>query len=195
MQRILSRARYDSALSNPQLEKVEVMGRALLCVVLAFLPLWQLARAAEEPTSIRTNAASDFLPEGLAWDAARNRFLLSSIRLHRVDTVERWTGRAHRFADAPGSVLGLHVSADGKSVWAAWTSFGTGFKQNHGTGIVAWSLADAHRIGAWPLPERDVRANLGDLLIIDSNTLVASDSGTGAIYQFDLQRHDYRVIV
>lgn len=171
------------------------MGRALLCVVLALLPICALARAPEQPTSIRTNAARDFLPEGVAWDRLHNRFLLSSVRLNRVDTVEWKSGRTHRFAEAPGSVLGLHVSMDGKSVWAVWTSFGSGFKNNHGTGIVAWSLADAHRIGAWPLRDRDVRANLGDLLILDSHTIVASDSGTGAIYQFDLQRHDYRVVI
>lgn len=171
------------------------MGRALLWAALAILPPWQPARAAQEPTSIRTNAARDFLPEGLAWDAAHKRFLLSSIRLHRVDAVERPSGRTHRFADAPGSVLGLHVSADGKSAWATWTSFGTGFKKNHGTGIIAWSLADAHRIGAWTLRDPDARANLGDLLILDANTIVASDSGTGAIYRFDMQRHDYRVVV
>ncbi|MEO7323496.1 MAG: hypothetical protein ABIW82_01570 [Dokdonella sp.] len=112
-----------------------------------------------------------------------------------MDTVDRRTGRTHRFADAPGSVLGLHVSVDGKSVWAVWTSFGAGFKENHGTGIVAWSLADAHRIGAWPLPDHDARANLGDLLMLDSNTIVASDSGTGAIYEFDMRRHDYRTVI
>lgn len=171
------------------------MRRALLCAALAFLPAWQLARAAGEPTSIRTNAARDFLPEGLAWDGAHSRFLVSSIRLHRVDTVERRTGRTRRFADAPGSVLGLHVADDGKSVWAAWTSFGSGFKDNHGTGIVAWSLADAHRIGAWQLPDRDVRANLGDLLILDSDTIIASDSGTGVIYRFDMHRHVYSVVI
>ncbi|MFI4970454.1 MAG: hypothetical protein ACHP7D_09630 [Lysobacterales bacterium] len=171
------------------------MTRSLLCATLLALTLPQPARASDAPTKLRTDAPGDFLPEGLEWDAHHRRFLLSSIRLHRIDAIDPRTGHAQRFADAPGSVLGLHVAPDGRSVWATWTAFGTGFTHNRGTGIVAWSLDDAHRLGAWPLPDRDPRATLGDLLILDAHTLVTSDSGTGAIYRFDKRSHHYARIV
>jgi hypothetical protein len=176
------------------LQGAEAMWR-LIGAVLVVLSLSHPARSGDAPTSLRTDAARDFLPEGLAWDTAHHRFLLGSIRLHRVDSVDPQTGHAQRFADAPGSVLGLQVAADGKSLWAVWTTFGAGFKHNRGSGIVAWSLDDAHRLGAWQLTDHDPRSTLGDLLILDANTIVTSDSGTGAIYRFDLRRQRYQRVV
>jgi sugar lactone lactonase YvrE len=164
--------------------------------VLSSSPACCSALATDTPGStLRTDAPKDFLPEGLAWDRLHRRFLISSIRMHRVDTVDPRTGHAQVFADAPGSVLGLQVSADGKTLWAAWTSFAGQFKHNKGTGIIAWSLADGHRIGVWPLIDHDARANLGDLLIVDDHSIVTTDSGTGAVYRFDMQHHAYQSLI
>jgi hypothetical protein len=148
-----------------------------------------------ETRELVTDLPPDFLPEGLEWDAKNSRFLVSSIRQHRIASVDPVSGHATGFGDAPGSVLGLHIDATTKTVWAVWTQFGHGFKDNHGTGISAWSTKDAHHLGDWPLPDTDPRVNLGDLAIVDAHTLVASDSGTGAIWRFDTKSHRYTSIV
>jgi len=143
---------------------------------------------------ITTDLPTDFLPEGVAWDTKHQRFLLSSIREHRIASVDM-DGHASEFAEAPGSVLGLHVDRSSQAVWAAWTNFGHAFKANKSTGIAAWSTRDGHRIGNWQLPENEPRMNLGDLLIVDAHTIVTSDSGTGAIWRFDTIQHHFTAIV
>lgn len=167
--------------------------------LLALLPLPAItattAVAAPAPATLPTDAPKDFLPEGVAWDAAHRRFFLSSIRLHRVDAIDPHSGHAKVFADAPGSVLGLQISADGKTLWAAWTRFAGNFRHNLGTGLIAWSLQDGRRIGSWPIDDRDPRANLGDLLLVDADTAITTDSGTGAVYRFDLRDHRYRRLI
>jgi hypothetical protein len=152
-----------------------------------------VAMQAAPAREIVTNLPNDFLPEGVAWDAKHARLLVSSIRQHRIAAVDPDNGRATEFADAPGSVLGLHI--DRGTVWATWARFGHAAKANAATGIAAWSTRDGHRIGSWQLPETDPRMNLGDLIVVDAGTIVASDSGTGAIWQFDTIRHRFAPLV
>jgi hypothetical protein len=151
----------------------------------------------QAPTAhdLTTDLPTGFLPEGVEWDAAHSRFLISSIREHRIASIDPTSGHATDFADAPGSVLGLHIDAQTGIVWAAWTQFGHEFKANKGTGISAWSTKDAHHLGDWPLAGNDPLVNFGDLAIIDSHTIVASDSGTGAIWRFDTKTHRYTNVV
>jgi hypothetical protein len=153
------------------------------------------AVAMQATPDIATNLPRDFLPEGVAWDAKQKRFLVSSIREHRIASVDPDDGHATEFAEAPGSVLGLHIDRPTQTVWAAWTRFGHAFKANTATGVAAWSTKDGHRIGNWQLPENDPRMNLGDLLVVDSHTIIASDSGTGAIWRFDTIQHRFTAIV
>jgi hypothetical protein len=152
---------------------------------------------APAPTAhdLTTDLPTGFLPEGVEWDAAHSRFLISSIREHRIASIDPASGHATEFADAPGSVLGLHIDAHTGIVWAAWTQFAHEFKANKGTGISAWSTKDARHLGDWPLPGTDPLVNFGDLAIIDSHTIVASDSGTGAIWRFDTKTHRYTNVV
>lgn len=160
--------------------------KALLCLL---LPL--TGHAADLTTSL----PADFLPEGVGWDGAHSRFLLSSIRKHSIVAVDPRNGHATDFGKAPGSVLGLHLDATGQTVWAVWTKFGHAFKDNHGTGLSAWSTKDAKHLGDWPLPDTDPRANLGDLMLLNSDTVIVSDSGTGAISRFDARTHEFKTIV
>jgi hypothetical protein len=160
--------------------------------LLCLLPATTFAAAGQD---LVTDLPKDFLPEGVEWDSANSRFLLSSIRNHSIVTVDPANGHASEFGSAPGSVLGLHIDAASETVWAVWTKFGHSFKANRGTGLSAWSRKDGRHQGDWPLPEKDARANLGDLLILDSHTILASDSGTGAIWQFDARNREYKAIV
>ena len=166
-----------------------------LLVALMGLPMAALCSSPQTQTSLNTDVPSDFLPEGMAWDGKHRQFLLGSIRLHRVDVVDPRSGHSRPFATAPGSVLGLQITPDGHELWGVWTSFGKGFNHNASTGIIAWSLDDGHRLGAWPLADKDPRVNLGDLLMVDAHSIVTTDSGTGAVYVFDRQRKTYRAIV
>ncbi len=153
-----------------------------------------VAMQAAPAREIATDLPNDFLAEGVTWDASHKRFLVSSIRQHRIAAVDPETGHATPFADdAPGSVLGLHI--DHGAVWAVWARYGHAAAANTGTGIAAWSVRDGHRIGSWTLPEENPRMNLGDLLFVDAHTIVTSDSGTGAIWRFDTVQHHFTAIV
>lgn len=174
------------------------------CVALSALWLFQAVPAAattgtaprEVPAGkvVVARLPADFLPEGFAWDARHNRFLLGSIRRQRIVAVDPATGRVTPFASVPGSVLGMHVSRDGSTLWAAWTRFGHAHIHNAGTGLAAWSLANGHRLGSWTVPEADPRGNLGDFTFADTHMLVASDSGTGAVWRFDTRQHRFDVL-
>src|SRR5215813_11169062 len=104
--------------------------------------------AMQAAPDLETNLPRDFLPESVAWDTKRKRFLLGSIREHRIASIDPDNGHATEFAEAPGSVLGLHVDRTSQTVWAAWTRFGHAFKANTATGIAAWSTRDGHRVGS-----------------------------------------------
>jgi hypothetical protein len=146
-------------------------------------------------TSLQSDAPTDFLPEGMAWDARRQRFLVGSVRHARVDAIDARDGRATRFAQAPGSVLGMRIDEATQALWITWTRFGAGFVRNNGTGIAAFSLADGRPLGDWPLPDADPRANLGELLQVGAHAFVVSDSGTGALHRFDTRTHAWSTIV
>jgi outer membrane protein assembly factor BamB len=161
----------------------------MLISSLLFVAAMQAAPARE----IVADLPNDFLPEGVAWDAKHARFLVSSIRQHRIAAVDPDNGHSSEFADAPGSVLGLHI--DRGTVWATWARFGHAAKANTATGIAAWSTRDGSRIGSWQLPDNDLSMNLGDLLVVDARTIVASDSGTGAIWRFDTIQHRFTPLV
>ena len=167
----------------------------LCAAILSMVLLQATPPAVANNAMFVTDLPADFLPEGVEWDAAHHRFLVSGIHQQRVAVVDAKTRHGTNFADAPGSVLGMHIDARGETVWAVWTKFGHAFKHNDSSGIIAWSLRDGHKLGQWPLPDKDPRVNLGDLAIIDTHTLVASDSGTGAIWRFDSNDHRYTQLV
>lgn len=144
---------------------------------------------------LTTDLPADFLPEGVEWDAGHHRFLISSIRQNRIAAVHPVSGKSTPFATAPGSVLGLHIDAAGKTLWAVWTRFGHAFKQNESSGLAQWSLEDGKSLGQWPLPDKSANVNLGDLTIVDPNTIIASDSGTGVIWRFDIRAHRFSQLV
>lgn len=159
------------------------------------MTVFALALSPAPAHELVTDLPNGFLPEGVEWDAAHSRFLVSSVREHRIASVDPVNGRASAFGEGPGSVLGLHVDPNAHIVWAAWTQFGHAFKTNKATGISAWSTDNGHRIGNWPLPDNDPRVNFGDFTQLDSRTLIASDSGTGAIWRFDMKTHRYTNVV
>lgn len=147
------------------------------------------------PGELKTDLPRTFLPEGLEWDAKHARFLLGGIRARRIAAVDPRSGHATDFATVPGSPLGMHIDPHSGIVYVTWTQFGHAFEDNPATGISAWSTDNGRHLGDWPLPETDPRRNLGDLVIVDARTLVASDSGTGAIWRFDMRTRRYANLV
>ena len=171
----------------------------MIAMTIGLLLALNAAPAASAPVrdaerTLVTDLPEGFLPEGVEWDALHRRFLVSSIREQRIAAVTP-NGHAGGFAKAPGSVLGFHIAPHTHVVWATWTRFGHAFVHNPASGIAAWSLRDGRALGNWPLPGNDPRANLGDLMILDAHTIIASDSGTGAIWRFDIRTHRYTNVV
>ncbi|HEX6834621.1 MAG TPA: hypothetical protein VF132_13875 [Rudaea sp.] len=169
-----------------------------LCTLIVFAALFaaradaQSSAVSPQTDALQTDLPTTFLPEGVEWDAAHARFLVSSIRQQGIASVDPKTGHGRAFAPSQASVLGMHIDAH-RTLWATWTRFGHAARQNK-SGLSAWSI-DGRCIGEWPLPDADPRVNLGDLAILPDGTLAASDSGTGAIWRFDPRTHRYAQIV
>jgi hypothetical protein len=155
------------------------------------------AGAAEPATSssLQTDAPASTLPEGLAWDPTRGRFLLSSIRDQRILTVDPRNGHSAVFAKTRGSLLGMHPDPDGKRLWAAYTRFSANNEINDGTGLMLYDLAGGTLLGDWPLPNAAGSSVLGDLLVLGDGSLITTDSVAGGVYRFDPKPHRYTTLV
>jgi hypothetical protein len=166
---------------------------AVLVAIVSSL-LLPIPATASDP-HLQTDAASDFLPEGLAWDGARRRFLLSSVRLQRIVAVDPKTGKTRLFVQSDASLLGLHIAPDGASVWSTFAAFAADGRHTTATGVVGFALKDGKSLGRFDLPQAGDTSVLGDLLFLDPHTLIASDSVGGGIHTFDLKTHAYKTVL
>lgn len=162
---------------------------ALALLLLA--PLAALAADSRPPAevdAISTDLRADFIPEGLVWDAERGRFLLGSVHLRRVVSIDPATGASRPFAGGMDSLLGMHLSPDGQRLWAAGTSLPQGDAPvtPGRTGLWVMDAASGRVLGRHGVPIRDETGNLGDFTFLGEHTLVASDSGTGALWRYHL---------
>lgn len=156
--------------------------------------LERLARNGEPQGDARVEARladGRFAPEGIAWDAARARFLLGSIHQRRIVAVGS-DGVAAPFVGAGAggllSVFGMRVDQATDRLWVATA----GVAQSAGiepdrvgrSGIVRFDLAEPDNTVAYWLPEDGAEHVLGDLLLLDGD-LLATDSLSGAVWRLD----------
>lgn len=122
------------------------------------------------------------VPEGLAYDAKRNRFLIGAFNAPRIHAVDR-QGRVASFwsVDEPVVVLGMTVSADGGSVFAAVNP--TTRQREAGTAkpfVVRIALDDGRELMRLPAPEA---VFLNDLCLMRDGRVFASDSDQSRIFR------------
>lgn len=130
------------------------------------------------------------MAEDLAWDAARGRFLVSSIHRRKIVALDR-AGRVSDFA-APGApgvwgVYGLALDAANGLLWAT-TAAGPECEayapaDSGRTALLAYDLATARIKRRVELPRAAARQVLGDLTVGPDGTVYACESLGGAVYR------------
>jgi streptogramin lyase len=131
----------------------------------------------------------DFVAEGIAWDAARQRLLVSGIRRRRIDAVRR-SGAVSTFIDLARdsalSPLGLAIDAPRNRLWVAteWTplAIGATAADSGRAAILRYDLASGALRARYELP-RDGRAHEpGDIAVAPNGDLFVSDGRAGVVY-------------
>ncbi len=116
------------------------------------------------------------LVEGVAYDAARHRYLVGSVRHHKIIAVDS-AGVASDFTAEGldiGGVFGLALDAKRGVLWAttAWLPQVEGFTAQK-TGLLKFDVKTGALVGSWWLPGGHV---LGDVVVSPSGDAYASDS-------------------
>jgi sugar lactone lactonase YvrE len=135
-----------------------------------------------------TLAAPGVLPEGLAYDAARDSFFLSSVRQRRILRVDR-ARQTHPFADRSAGLwaaLGLAVDAPRRRLWvatAAMPEMADAVPADEGrSALVALDLATGRAVGRYELPSGRPHV-LGDVIVAPSGDVFTTDSVSPALYR------------
>jgi hypothetical protein len=124
------------------------------------------------------------VPEGLAYDARRERFLIGALNAAQIHAVDP-RGRVTPFWSVaePVVVLGLAVSADGETLYAAVNP--TTRIREAGSAkpfVVRIALADGRELGRLPAAEAGF---LNDLCVMRDGRVFASDSDQSRIFRAD----------
>jgi len=142
-------------------------------------------------------AASDFVPEGIAVDG--NDLLLGSIRYGYIERLgsQRATLTS---PDAAGhwSVFGMRMGPAG-GLWyvsAAVPEYANVDAGNIGsTGLFRLDLETGETTVRAMLPKQDAAKVLGDLVFADDNTIYATESLTGALYRYTIDKDELRQVI
>lgn len=150
------------------------------------------APAVGTPQRVQETACVDLLPEGTAWDARRQRLLLSSGRQRSVFALDAG-GACHRLlppADAGLlAVLGMAVDASADELWVA--SAAAPFMQPSKpeeadtTLLARIDLRQGRVVQTWRLPGPGL---LNDLALVADGTVYATESRGGTVYRLGRER-------
>ena len=127
------------------------------------------------------SADKDIVPEGLAYDALKNVFYMSSLHLKKILAISR----QGEFTDfVPGDrykllpVLGIRVDPLDGSVWTAtWID-------NGNTELVHFDKKGT-LLGRFTPPEDGRKHGLNDLVVLPSGDVVVTDTADNKVYRFD----------
>jgi hypothetical protein len=142
-----------------------------------------------------THDAGDFVPEGIALGRSGELYL-GSIRHGRI---VRIGDEAVVLSTATGywSVFGMRLDEQG-GLWftsAAIPEYGGGDEDAGRTGLFRLNLANNEIDVRALLPAGDEPKVLGDLVFIDDNTVIASESLTGALYRYSISGNTFVEII
>ena len=139
-------------------------------------------RTADAPVSFRL-ADPRLVPEGIAWDGARRRFLVGSIAQRKIVATDR-RGKTRDFSradDRLDTVLGLAADGRRRLLYAVSTN---GFEDSARTGrrnaVLIYDLGRGRRIARHDVAEA---LQLNDVAVAADGTLYVTDSAAGSIYR------------
>ncbi|MDX1569000.1 MAG: hypothetical protein R3200_00845 [Xanthomonadales bacterium] len=134
-----------------------------------------------------------FIPESVVHDPATGRFFVSSVRQRRIVVFHPDHG-AKNFVE-PGahglmSVMGMRVDGEDRRLLVATVGAeeapGTPETQLGRSGIMVFDLDSGEPLATHLLPEGPDVQWLGDLLLVEDDQVLATDSRTGSVWQLDL---------
>ena len=141
--------------------------------------------------------AGDYIPEGIALFG--NDLLLGSIRYGNIERIGTEPATLVTPEDSGHwSVFGMRIGPDG-GLWyasAAVPEFGNLNEVNAGlTGLFRYDFHEKKTTVRAVLPKGDAAMVLGDLVFADDDTIYATESLTGALYQYSLSKNEFAQVV
>jgi sugar lactone lactonase YvrE len=130
----------------------------------------------------------EFIPEGIAYDPASERFFVGSIHKGKIVSIGK-NGEVSDFS-SPGdglwSVSGMKVDARRRILWASTTAFpqmaGHKTSDEGKAGVFKYDLATGKLLNKYLLSDTAERHALGDLTIDKTGRVYATDSVAPVIY-------------
>jgi sugar lactone lactonase YvrE len=132
------------------------------------------------------------LAEDVAWDARRNRFLVSSIHRRKIVAISR-DGRVTNFIspgrDGVWGIFGLALDADRDRLWATTAAGPTSEAHDSAdagrTALLAYDLATSQLLERIELLRDSSKHVLGDLTLGPDGTVYVTESIGGGIYRLN----------
>ena len=125
------------------------------------------------------------IPEGIAYDAKKDRFFLGSIAQRKI-IVTGGKGEGTKDFSKPedklnGAVLGLTVSDSGDRLYAVVTNgFEEAAERSRHNEVVSYDLKNDRLLTRYPAPEA---MQLNDLAVAPDGTVYATDSFAGSLFR------------
>lgn len=143
---------------------------------------------AQAHEAVRTTE-KDLIPEGLAYDAQRNVFYLSSLNRRKIVEIGR-DGKisdfvpSDQFALLP--VLGIRLDPRDGTVWA------DSFTDSGHTELLHFD-ATGKLLGRFK-PEGAAKHGFNDLVVLRNGEVITTDSLANAVYRFDPATHAFKTL-
>lgn len=140
---------------------------------------------------------SDFIPEGIAV-ANNGDVFLGSIRNGSIMRLGDVPDQVAAATDGPHwSVFGMRLQGD--KLWfvsSAISEFAALDEADHGrNGLFAIDTRDSTITTVAMLPTSDSEQVLGDLIVLDAETLLLTDQADGTIYRFSISSGEFSVLI
>ena len=140
-------------------------------------------------TEVARMREADFVAEGIVWDEARQRLLVSAIRRRRIDAIRR-DGSVSTFIDlardSAWSPLGLAVDAPRHRLWVATEWSPLAIQANPAdsgrAAILRYDVGSGALRGRYELPRDGTPHEPGDIAVAPNGDLFISDGRAGVIY-------------
>ncbi|HVF39797.1 MAG TPA: hypothetical protein VM939_07845 [Gemmatimonadaceae bacterium] len=144
--------------------------------------------------------SADFIAEDIAYDAARDRFLVTSVRNRTIVAVKRG-GSIESFAAAADLWGMMAIAADAKRnvLWATTVAMPRAAGYNKAdagkASVLKYDLASGKLLRRFDLPANERGSIPGDIAVSANGDLFVSDGRTGVIHVIRENATELRVLV
>lgn len=154
----------------------------LPCLMVMFFSAVTVTSAQPSPKIAFTISEADLIPEGIAWDGAKNHFYISSIakkKIIRIDEDKNITDFITSGRDDLGEVLGMKVNPRTNTLWAC----------NNKTGTSGHAALHVFDLGTGALVKKYVLMNdtqqhgFNDLCIMSNDDVYITDTEGSGIFR------------